>query len=181
MAKIYTNAEYAMLRKLSDALHSLDPDQVLIREFSDIDYRYVVGPDEYDRVILSYYSEDNKDKFSYTCPISKGCIYLAPLFWVEDKPVYAGDVLYGKLQSNKGRARTVTGLNAHGVVNTVECGERTCLPESLTWTKPTEYPDSIFGWWIQQEEVWSDEQKRQIKEIIPDAKFIRVTKENKNG
>ena len=60
-------------------------------------------------------------------------IYLAPLAWVEDRPVYAGDVLYGKLPCNQPTGFKVAGVNDKLCVDDRGNG----LPANyLTWAKP---------------------------------------------
>lgn len=61
---------------------------------------------------------------------------MAPLFWVEGKPVYKGDVLYSLVGELLGQTRTVTGVYGDNIVSTVERGERTCLISDLTWEQP---------------------------------------------
>lgn len=63
-------------------------------------------------------------------------VYLAPLCWVEDKPVYKGDVLYRQ----NGKQVTVRCLNGDGTFLLFEEGGRWTTDGSiskLSWTDPT--------------------------------------------
>lgn len=70
------------------------------------------------------------------------CIYLAPLAWVEDRPVYAGDVLYANwLGADPSGYATVGVVDGGLTVRQVE-QSRCSVPDldvrldDLTWTKP---------------------------------------------
>ena len=65
------------------------------------------------------------------------CVYLAPLCFVEDKPVYKGDTLYRQ----SGAQVTVRGLNTNGTTLLFEEGGGWNLGDGgriskLSWTKP---------------------------------------------
>lgn len=60
---------------------------------------------------------------------------MAPLCWVEGRPVYKGGVLYSAFLEGSPK-RTVTGIDDDGTLSTEECGRNTCDPEDLTWTPP---------------------------------------------
>ena len=72
------------------------------------------------------------------------CVYLAPLLFVEGKPVYKGDVLYGTWLGSKPNGYEITGKNDNGWP-TWRGGVLTDKPENLTWTKPKAPPLTING------------------------------------
>lgn len=61
---------------------------------------------------------------------------MAPLCWVEDRPVYKGDVLWNKMHPSL--RYDVDYVTEYGTVMTVpnETGSYSDHPESLTWTRP---------------------------------------------
>ena len=70
------------------------------------------------------------------------CIYLAPLAWVEDRPVYAGDVLYANWLGADPSGYAAVGATNNGLtVHQVE-QSRCSIPDfdmrldAFTWTKP---------------------------------------------
>ncbi|MFA5388108.1 MAG: hypothetical protein WC322_07045 [Candidatus Paceibacterota bacterium] len=65
--------------------------------------------------------------------ICAAAMRMAPLFLVEGKPVYKGDVLYSLIRSLHGETRTVVGVDTENGVDTKEKGTRTCFVTDLTW------------------------------------------------
>ena len=63
------------------------------------------------------------------------CVYLAPLCFVEDKPVYKGDTLYRQ----SGKQVTVRGLNGNGTSMLFEEGGGWAIDgyiSQVSWAKP---------------------------------------------
>ena len=109
-------------------------------------WSYVAGPDARNEYVMLIEGDaPNKGEFTY--PSRAEEFRMAPLAWVEDKPVYPGDVLYwsGRLGVESGAkftARSSGGgfirgetLFADGIRIAYEQSEG-MLPESLTWTPP---------------------------------------------
>ena len=65
----------------------------------------------------------------------KHCVYLAPLFFVEGKPVYKGDVLYGTWPNSNPNGYEITGKNNEGWPMSYDALLTEALVD-LTWTKP---------------------------------------------
>ena len=96
------------------------------------EYRY--GPDVECRVCV----ERDGKIVVWDCDF----IRMAPLCWVEGKPVYKGDVLDSNILENQNRI--ILGFS-DGLFSTEERGLGTCRPGSLTWTAP-EQKNPKTGW-----------------------------------
>ena len=89
---------------------------------------YIDGPDNLGHVAVK--CSGNLNLFP------KYDLRMRPLAWVEDRPVYKGDVLYSKL--NPGAIRTVT-CTRQGMVDTLIYfleSEGHVFAKDCTWTKP---------------------------------------------
>ncbi len=86
-------------------------------------------------VVIGWDSDDGKTVVTYLANYDHG-IYLAPLCWVEDKPVYKGDTLYWQ----NGKQVTVLRLNGDGTFLLFEEGGSWSTDgriSKLSWTDPT--------------------------------------------
>ena len=84
---------------------------------------HLAGPDETDRVCMS--SRTNGDlRVEYVCDLR-----MKPLCWVEDKPVYVGDMLY----CPGGGHMLVSGISSDKLL--MDGGFR-IHPDGCSWTKP---------------------------------------------
>lgn len=93
----------------------------------------------WDKVVFGW--EDGN--ITHFDPYDDHCIYLAPLCWVEDKPVYKGDTLYRQ----NGKQVAVSGLNGDGTFLLFEDGGSWATDGSiykLSWTNP-KTPITING------------------------------------
>lgn len=103
----------------------------LVQHFISGDiFTIVAGPDAYGYVCVS---KGGDDKFHLTVyPVEH--LRMAPLCWVEGKPVYKGDVLYQNTQMLPG-PRVVMDGNLQGIFDTHGSWNGR---EHLTWTPPKE-------------------------------------------
>jgi len=100
-------------------------------DFKYDEYEYVAGPNRNGRLVVS----DDEGTF-YIRVV--GLFYMAPLAWVEDKPVYKGDVLYNTFFN---RVVTITGKHISSYsggeyLSTDTAPGANSSVASLTWTKP---------------------------------------------
>lgn len=127
MSKINDAVELGLLRKynlataqVGDKVLGFDPGEVIALHR--------------DRVVFGW---ENGRVNSFTAR-DDHAIYLAPPAWVEDRPVYAGDVLYGKWPGNQPAGYKVVGADEDGLIWD-DNGRRSLLTDNmddLTWTKP---------------------------------------------
>ena len=102
-------------------------------------WRYVAGPDFNGNIIVERLRDG-----SFANPASTSIFRMAPLCWVEGRPVYSGDVLYwncGGAEFTVGSRMLFDGQMIEGVSVTTE-GFTHDIPgtgilhENLTWKKP---------------------------------------------
>ena len=120
----------------------------------EVDWGEIVyGPTEKRQEFVANWKEDGLTVHSVTSADMKK-VRLTPLAWVEDKPVYPGDVLYGKWPDAEKGGYVVGDTLARGRFLTDDKGiALTDNVERLTWTPPKTkhrvwmnlYPDGSCG------------------------------------
>lgn len=142
-----------LLRPLT--LDDIKPDTIVTWVVGDkeVDWGEIVyGPTEKGQEFVANWKEDGLVVHSLTSATTKN-LHLTPLTWVEDKPVYPGDVLYGKWPDAEKGGYVVGDTLARGRFLTDDKGiALTDNIERLTWTPPKTkhrvwmnlYPDGGF-------------------------------------
>ncbi len=126
-----------LLRPLT--LDDIKPGTLVTRLIGDkeVDWGEIVyGPVEKGQEFVANWKEDGLVVHSLTSATTKN-LHLTPLAWVEDKPVYPGDVLYGKWPDAEKGGYVVGDTLARGRFLTDDKGiVLTDSVERLTWTPP---------------------------------------------
>lgn len=116
-----------LLRKLD--FDKLKPGDALCDTLGRPDWIFVAGPDTQNRVICQY-----KTTGTFNNPISVDELRMVPLAWVEDRPVYCGDMLYhtdyGKITALASRASGQV-LIAQGVERDLDLYIKGCTWEPV--------------------------------------------------
>ena len=112
--------------------------------------------------VLSY-----KDDRGYFTFVPGDDVYLAPLCWVENKPVYPGDVLYGK-SANIRKPLVVEGTPENWGCRYPDGSFCDFREGELTWTSPKReawlnvYPEALAYYYPTKEEADSNATPRRL-------------------
>lgn len=120
--------DYTLLRPFD--LEAAKAGEALINPEDGTECLYVAGPHPITQEIVVDFNSPYGFDFGEASDFR-----MAPLCWVEGRPVYKGDVLYSAFLEGSPK-RTVTGIDDDGILSTEERGLNTCDPEDLTWTPP---------------------------------------------
>lgn len=130
--------DYTLLRPFD--LEAAKRGEAMVSNTNDLPRFYVAGPDEIGKVCFDVNS-------GILDLMHQSQLRMAPLAWVEGKPVYKGDVLYYK---DDGETSTADSIRSNGklvvrVPNMGLCSEET---GTLTWTppKPTTKQVKLLAW-----------------------------------
>lgn len=99
-------------------------------------WSYVAGPDASGKFVMKIEAKDIGTYGEFTYPSRPDFFRMKPLCWVEDRPVYKGDVLWNK--NHPDLRYDVDYVSEYGTVVTVpnETDSYSEHPEKLTWTRP---------------------------------------------
>ena len=92
-------------------------------------WRYVAGPDAGGFLVVEILSNS---RFASLSP--ERCFRMAPLCWVEGRPVYKGDTLYCKIGGSKLKAAAFEGGLLRATFS--ETSISVARPDLVAWTKP---------------------------------------------
>lgn len=121
--------DYSLLRPFD--LEAAKRGELLCDVEARVFWSYVAGPDSLSKYILKVdHAPMSNGEFTY--PTSAAPLRMAPLCWVEGKPVYKGDVLYQNTAALPGDRVVVDG-NEDGIIDNQG---RWNGRSHLTWTPP---------------------------------------------
>jgi len=95
-------------------------------------YNYLIGPDSIDFIV----STNAKGEYirRHVRVLNNGYYFMAPLTWIEGKPVYKGDVLYWK---PKNRKVTIDYISYGSIDYLMGTDNALYFLDNLTWKSPT--------------------------------------------
>lgn len=109
--------------------------------------KIVYGPVEKGQEFVVNWKEDGLIIHALSSATTKN-LHLTPLAWVEDKPVYPGDVLYGKWEGLKKDGYGITGVNPDGLLMDTRGIVIVSDNADLTWTPPKTKTKTKHQAWV---------------------------------
>lgn len=131
---------------------------------------FITGPDDHGYFVIK--SQDGWFRFG-----KHEDYRMAPLAWVEGKPVYKGDVLYGTAGLHKDRLATIKCLYSDDAIGIewVDSDTANALIHNLTWTPPKKTREvKLLGWLSPTGVLWT---KREG--VACESTWLRVPSEDR--